>query len=403
MNLKDKLEIYALASNLPKAGAEKHEPPSSPAECEQLTSVYPPHHLHSGLYVDSLGGRFTEAGRMLLSSPIGRALDFERIAFIDTETTGLSGGAGVCAFLVGIGYLAEDGFVLEQFLMSDFPAEPEMLRRVNETLRRFDVIASYNGRSFDVPILDSRFFLSGLRAKLTERPQLDLLHPARRIWKHRLRDCSLKSIEANVLDFFRVDDIDSWLIPQTYFEFLRTGDRELIEPILHHNRLDILSLAFVAQIILGALDAPRQAPFCHGEDWFGLGTLFEKHRRMKDAAYCLERAMEIGLPDEARARCMRLLSLAHKRRGDWDGAVRLWSEEGGDESHMLFALEELAKYYEHRTRDLTGARDTCRRAITMLEIKAATSGADLTGPFEGFEYRLRRIEKKIRRGSLTNR
>jgi hypothetical protein len=362
-----------------------------------LTETYPPKYRHSGLYVDSLGGRFGDAAMALLSKPVGRSLDFGRIAFIDTETTGLSGGAGVCAFLIGIGYLTKNGFVVEQFMMSDFPAEPEMLRRVGETLRGFDVIASYNGRAFDIPILDSRFLLNRVRESLSDRPQLDLLHAARRIWKHRLDNCSLKSIEANVLDFFRVDDIDSWLIPQTYFEFLRTGERDLIEPVMHHNRLDILSLAFVAQMILSALDAPSEAPLHYGEDWFGLGTLFEKHRRMKEAVGCFERAMEIGLHENARARCMRLLSLTHKRKGDWDSAVRLWNEEAYDDSHTLFALEELAKFHEHRRRDLSGAREVCRRAITMLEIRVATTDADLTRHFEQFEYRLRRIEKKIRR------
>jgi uncharacterized protein YprB with RNaseH-like and TPR domain len=397
MNLKDKLDRYAPLSNPPKADRKSRPAPPCPAECEHLTETYPPRRRHSGLYVDSLGGRFGDAAMALLSKPVGRSLDFGRIAFIDTETTGLSGGAGVCAFLIGIGYLTKDGFVVEQFMMSDFPAEPEMLRRVGESLEGFEAIAGYNSRAFDIPILDTRFVLNGVDGRPSDWPQLDLLHASRRIWKHRLESCGLQSLEANVLDFFRVDDIESWLIPQTYFEFLRTGDRELIEPILSHNRLDILSLAFVAQLILGALDSPRQAPLHYGEDWFGLGTLFEKHRRAEEAAYCFERAIEIGLPGETRARCTRLLSLAHKRKGDWDSAVRLWNEEAEEDSHTLFALEELAKFYEHRRRDLTGARETCRRALTMLEIRAATSGADFAGPIDRFEYRLQRIEKKIRR------
>ncbi len=96
---------------------------------------------------------------------------------------------------------------------------------------------------------------------------------------------------------------------------------------------------------------------------------------------------------------MRRLSLTHKRKGDWDSAVTLWREEADDDAHNMFALEELAKYYEHRTRDLDGARDACRRAITMIEIKAATTSLDLTAHFDRFEYRLRRIEKKIRKNN----
>jgi len=396
MNLKDKLDRYAPASGLPKKDIETAPLPHS-IEHEHLTAVFAPHHRFSNFYVDDLGGRFGRAAAMLLSKSIGRELDFRQIAFVDTETTGLSGGAGVCAFLVAIGYLADEGFVVEQFLMSDFPAEPGMLRQVKATLDEFEVIASYNGRAFDVPILDSRFLLNSIRARLGDKPHLDLLHPARRIWRHRLGDCSLKSIEANVLDFFRIGDIDSWLIPETYFEFLRTGDRRLMDPVLSHNQLDVLSLAFIAQLILAAVEDPARAEFAHGPDWYGLGTHFEKHRRMEEAARCFEKAMELGLPGDALAKCMKRLSLAHKREGNWDGAVRLWREEAGDETHTLFSLEELAKYYEHRTRDLDGARETCRKAITMLEIKPATTALDLSRHFERFEYRLQRIEKKIRK------
>ena len=401
MNIKDKLDRYAITPNLPKEGINK-EPPAHSAECEHLTQVFPMHHRQSRFYVDELGGRFEKAAAMLIPGASPQELDFNKIAFVDTETTGLSGGSGVCAFLVAIGYLSPDGFVVDQYLMNDFPAEPEMLRRVIEKLEQFDVIASYNGRSFDIPLLDTRFLLNSIRIQLAGRPQLDLLHPSRRIWKHRLRDCSLKSIEANVLDFWRIDDIDGWLIPETYFEFLRTGDRELLEPVISHNQLDVLSLAFIAQIILNAVEEPGQAQFAYGLDWFGLGTLFAKHRRMEEATRCFERAMELDLPEEARPKCMRQLSLTHKRQGDWDSAVNLWNEETGvdDEAHDLFALEELAKYYEHRTRDLDGARDACRRAVTMLEFRSATTISDLSHHFERFEYRLRRIERKIRQKNV---
>jgi uncharacterized protein YprB with RNaseH-like and TPR domain len=397
MNIKDKLDRYAPASDLSNK-IIGNDPPHS-AECEHLTNVFPMHYRQSGLYVDELGGEFNRAAAMLIPDRSLGELDFSKIAFVDTETTGLSGGSGVCAFLVAIGYLSSDGFVVDQYLMNDFPAEPELLRNVIEKLEGFDVIASYNGRAFDIPLLDTRFLLNSMQVQLAGRPQLDLLHPSRRIWKHRLRGCSLKSIEANVLDFWRIDDIDGWLIPETYFEFLRTGNRELLEPVINHNQLDVLSLAFIAQIILNAVEAPEEAQFAYGLDWYGLGTLFEKYRRRKETARCFERAMELDLPEEARPKCMRQLSLTHKRQGDWDSAVNIWNEETGvdDETHNLFALEELAKYYEHRARDLDGARDACRRAITMLEFRSATSISDLSHHFERFEYRLQRIERKIRR------
>jgi tetratricopeptide (TPR) repeat protein len=243
--------------------------------------------------------------------------------------------------------------------------------------------------------------LSGINERLGDRPQLDLLHTARRIWKHRLSDCSLTSIEEHVLGFTRVDDIEGWMIPQTFFEYLRGGDRRLLDPIMQHNRLDILSLACLARVVFDALDAPYEVGMQHGLDWFGLGTLFEKYRRLEEAVHCFGRAISVGVPENIKPRCMMSLSLAHKRNGAWEDAVDLWKESSSskDNRHTLFALEELAKFYEHRRRDYSFARELCRRALAILEIWEATSDIDLTVSMKNFEYRLRRIEKKIQRNA----
>lgn len=190
------------------------------------------------------------------------------------------------------------------------------------------------------------------------------------------------------------------MIPQTFFEYLRTGDRTLLEPIIHHNRLDIVSLACLANLILKAVDSPHQAPFADGLDWFGLGTLFRQHCRMREAIHCFMRAAAMRLPEETRLRCHKELSLTCKRNGDWQSAVQLWEEGMGasdDVHHIMFSLEELAKFYEHRRRDLSSAREVCLRALAMLEMKATLSDMDVTRPVEDFEYRLKRIERKIRK------
>jgi tetratricopeptide (TPR) repeat protein len=210
-------------------------------------------------------------------------------------------------------------------------------------------------------------------------------------------DCSLKSLEAHAVGHVRVGDIDGWMIPDTYFRYLRSGERALLDPILEHNKLDLLSLACLTRLVLAAIENPHAAPLIHGPEWFGLGTLFEQHRRMHDAAACFERAIAAGLPDELKRRCARSLSLVHKRAGSWDHAVEIWeqtSKKSG--AGALFELEELAKFYEHRERDLHSAREVCRRAISMLEIRAEISGTDSAGYLERFEHRLRRIERKIK-------
>lgn len=399
MNLKDKLDRYA-----PVSGIRENRPVrrlgASSAKCEHSLKVFPPHHVHGTHRVGSLGGRFERAGRILVRCSADDAVDFDRIAFVDTETTGLSGGIGVCAFLVGVGYLSTAGFVVEQFLMNDFPAEPDMLHRVCETLERFNVIGSYNGRSFDVPILDGRLLLNGIRTRLSDKPHLDLLHPVRRLWKHRLCDCSLKSLEAHAVGHIREDDIEGWMIPEAYFRYLRGGDRKTMERILLHNREDILSLACLAHLTFRAIDSPKEASLEHGLDWYGLGTLFEQHRRTKEAVHCFERALEMGLPEETRRRCLTTLSLAHKRRGDWNDAVRLWKETSSakEDANTYLGLEELAKFYEHTQRDLVSARGICQRAIAMIEMHAALSETNAVRHLDNFEHRLRRIEKKMRSG-----
>ncbi|GAB4330970.1 MAG: hypothetical protein Kow0099_01970 [Candidatus Abyssubacteria bacterium] len=410
MNLRDKLERYASKGALQSAfeqarnetvsvhGRSTLRPYSQQTEAyaERVRHIFPSHHTHGSVGVHSLGGWFEKAASVLRCD--ADSLDFQRIAFLDTETTGLSGGIGVCAFLVGVGHVTPDGFVVEQFLMHDFPAEREMLERVCEMLEQFDVIASYNGRAFDIPILEGRLLLNGIRKKLNDRPHLDLLHPARRLWKHRVGDCSLKSLESHALGYVRVGDIDGWLIPDTYFRYVRSGDRTLLESVLEHNRLDVLSLACLAHLVFAAVENPQEPPLTHGPDLFGLGTLFEQHRRMDDAARCFARAMEVGLPQELKVRCVRSLSLAHKRAGAWNDAVKLWeqaSKKGGADA--LFELEELAKFYEHRKRDPFSAREVCRRAIAMLEIRDEISGTDSAGQLERLEHRLRRIERKIKR------
>lgn len=399
MDLRDKLDRLSSGSSHKRTDSRKQQAVPSSFECEHIRKQFNPNYKHGRVRVKTLTGRFRSAPALLIPSGFNRPLDFEKLAFIDTETTGLSGGSGVCAFLIGIGYSDNEGFVVEQFLMNDFPAESDMLQKVCNLLAKFEVISSYNGRAFDIPILDTRLLLNGMRKTLSDLPHLDLLHPARRLWKHRLENCSLKSVEEHVLGHVREDDIDSWLIPQTFFDYLREGDRRLLDPILSHNILDILSLACVAHVILHAVETSHEKSLHHASDWYGLGTLFEQRHRTEEAARCFERALSLGLSGEHLDRCSRSLSLARKRTGQWDEAVRLW-EEGArrdDAAHTVFALEELAKFYEHRKRDLRSARETCLRAITVLEIKAATSDTGSEHLFECFEYRLRRIEKKIRK------
>ena len=166
----------------------------------------------------------------------------ERILYLDTETTGLSGGAGTVAFLTGLGYLTENGFLVHQYLMRDYPEERFLLENVKAMLPQFDVLCTFNGKSFDLPLLQSRFRMNRMDASVLEKPHIDLLHLARRVWKLRLGRCNLGRLEEAIFGQPRVDDLPGNQVPERYFSFLKTGDFHLLQDVLEHNQQDIASL-----------------------------------------------------------------------------------------------------------------------------------------------------------------
>ncbi|MEK6665539.1 MAG: ribonuclease H-like domain-containing protein, partial [candidate division NC10 bacterium] len=165
----------------------------------------------------------------------------KRLLYLDTETTGLAGGTGTYAFLVGAGFFDGDRFVLAQYFMRDLDEEPALISAMAALLADFDGVVTYNGRGFDLPLLETRFVLSR-RPWPQHLSHLDLLPPARRLWSSRLPDCRLGTIEARVLGLERVDDVPGALIPSLYFHYLRSRRAEALQPVFEHNRLDVLSL-----------------------------------------------------------------------------------------------------------------------------------------------------------------
>ena len=166
----------------------------------------------------------------------GGPFDVTKCLFIDTETTGLSGGAGTVAFLVGAGYVDGDGFVVEQFLMREYADEPEMIDRLAGLMDQFDCVCTFNGKKFDMPLLEARFIMCRMRQRWREMDNLDLLHPARRAWKLRIGSCRLCRIEAEILGMPRRDDLPGSEVPGRYFEYLKTGDEGLLEDIIEQRR-----------------------------------------------------------------------------------------------------------------------------------------------------------------------
>ena len=197
----------------------------------------------------------------------------EDVLFLDTETTGLAGGAGTVAFLVGLGYFTDGGFAVEQVLMRDYGQEGELLRTISAIAGRFSVLCTFNGRTFDAPLLASRFVMNRLSARLPE-VHADVLYPARRLWKLRLKRCTLANLEEQLLHVKREDDLPGAEVPQTYFRYLRDGDFAPIERILAHNRQDIVSLAQLLCFLCGQVDCPETV--ASGQDLLSLARSLER-------------------------------------------------------------------------------------------------------------------------------
>lgn len=249
---------------------------------------------------------------------------WEDIVFLDTETTGLSSGAGTYVFLLGTARIVEGELVLRQHLLQHLGGEREFVAAIHRELDAFRACASYNGKAFDLPILRTRVVLA-LRGQLAvDESHLDLLHPARRLWRDRFGSTTLRQLEASVLDEPRgSDDIAGALIPDRYFHWLRLRDDRIIAPVLRHNARDVLSLVRIADRVARAVaDARRGAVPDHAPAALALARIFERHGETEPAYCCYESAYVEG-DATVRARAALPLARAVERRGDVDRAIAI--------------------------------------------------------------------------------
>ena len=272
------------------------------------------------------------------------------VAFLDTETSGLSGGTGTYAFLVGIGFRIESGFKLVQIFMRDPDQEPALLAAITQNLDPFDTIVTFNGRSFDVPLLNTRHVLNGFTSPFSKLHHVDLLPLARRIWRNRLPSRALSSLENDILGLQRTrEEVPGWMIPGIYFDYLRTGDARPLEGVFYHNAMDIVSLAALFNYMADMLEAPLGNPVLPGLDLVALARLYEELQDFKTAVLLYERGLDQGLPHEFFIQTLERFAQLYRRQEKWENAVNLWKKAAGYK--YLAAHIELAKYYEHQQRD----------------------------------------------------
>lgn len=293
-------------------------------------------------------------------------VDPRRIAFLDTETTGLAGGSGTYAFLIGVGALTEEGFELRHFFMRDYSEEASQLSALTEHLRQFDVLVTYNGRTYDQPLLETRYRMSRMRPPFARLEHFDLLYGARRLYRLAFESCRLVELESQILGVERIDDVPGSMIPYLYFEFLRSRNAHRMTGILEHNAFDILTLACLTGVIPRAFHAPLDVPLHRGEEMVGLARWLRTAGRAEEAVVLLRRALERGLPDSLSWRTLWDCALLEKKLGNEPGSVALFTElSTAPNPHRAGALEELAKFYEHREKNLFLALELTETALRI--------------------------------------
>ena len=339
------------------------------------------------------------------------------LLFFDLETTGLSGGAGTLAFLVGCGFFDADGFHTRQFFLSGYEAERELLDALTALTGRFKGLVTFNGRTFDVPLIDTRYLFHRLESPFADMPHFDMLHPARKLWRrrniaqpsHRERwsgnrpgesaSCALGALEEAILGVERFDDVPGFEIPSRYFNYLRTGDLAPLAAVFEHNRLDLLSLAALTAIAARmAGEGPAGAPSPH--EALAMGQIYVRLGRWDEADASFVRAAGLGaapwdarsVDREIRADALRHLALERRRRHRYEAAAEAWRhllEAGAGPAFTQEARRALAIHHEHRARDLDEARRQAERALAVEPDPLEA---------EALRHRLARLDRKLRQG-----
>lgn len=292
-------------------------------------------------------------------------LPLEAFAFLDTETSGLSGGTGTYAFMVGAGRFEAGTFRLLQFFMRDPGEEPALLEALADFLAPAQSLVTYNGKAFDAPLLVTRYSLHSIPIPFKDYSHVDLLPLARRLWRDRLPSRSLKYIEELVLGAPRSSqEVPGYEIPYLYFDYLRSGDARPLAGVFYHNAMDIVALAALLNHVGHMLAEPMHESIQHGLDRIALAKLFEDLGKWDEAARLYERGLEDGLSETDFWPAVQRLSILQRRRGDLAEAVKLW-EKAAAQGHV-YAHVELSKHHEHRLKDPAEALRWAQRAVELV-------------------------------------
>ncbi len=367
-------------------------------------SVYPLDYRHGRMPISASAPLHNLA--QWANDPRLREMPLTQFAFLDTETSGLSGGTGTYAFLVGVGRFVDAEFRVAKFFMRDPAEEPALLEALADFLAPCASLVTFNGKAFDAPLLATRYRLHSIPIPFKEYSHVDLLPLARRLWRDRLPSRALKYLEEHLMAAPRTsEEVPGYEIPYLYFDFLRSGDATPLKGVFYHNDMDVVAMTALFSHTAQMLADPHSADLEHGLDIVALAKLFEDLGKWEDAARLYERGLATGastgsasmnsatvpLPETSFWEAIRRLAILQRRRGDVDSAVSLW-EKAAAEGH-IYAHVELSKHYEHRKRDDSEAVRWAKSAFELAQAPSLPLYIRQHWQSE-IQKRLARLEKK---------
>ena len=282
-------------------------------------------------------------------TPTVETIPLENLLFFDIETTGL-GGSGAVGFLVGFASFTELGFEIRQYMLVDYPDESAMLEDILKEISGTKTIVSYNGTTFDLPFMQERMILNRVAKEFKSEKHIDLLHATRRFYKRRLQNCKLTNIEENIFSFYREEDIPGYLVPSVYFEWLNSEELDMMDDVLEHNRLDILSLYFLLEEIT-ILYNSKGKTINEVDDLHSLSKMFHRKKDYTNSLVVNEQIQQVAngvvSPD-----ILYFQAMQFKKMSQLNQAVPIWNVVSKiDCTESVHCHVELAKYFEHRLKD----------------------------------------------------
>ena len=315
-----------------------------------------------------------------LQSLINQNFKLQDLIFIDAETTGLSGGAGTFAFMLGLGWFDHgNAFHVKQIFLPEPACEHEYLSALTEELARFSTIISFNGKSFDIPLMKTRYILHSFPSPFEDMAHIDLLHLSRRVWRYRLSSRTLGEIENHILRFTRGEvELPGWMAPKLYLDYLKTKDAAPMKGMFYHNQIDIVSLAALLCVLEDMAGLNSDSP----AELFALAQYFEHSGDSPNAIKAYQQTIEIDKDSDFAIQAQYQLGMIYRKAGNWSNAISSWIQASVSSPK---ACVELAKYFEHQTRDYNEAERWCKFALSLNNQNNA---------IDELEYRLNRILRK---------